>query len=347
MPTAAVVSFRLGRPDGVSVVAESWRRALIELGFDVTTVAGVGTADHLVTGLAFDSTEPPSARELEAAINGADVVVVENILTIPLNLAASLVLAHALKGRPTIVHHHDPPWLVAAHRDVTELPIHDEAWRHVVISRRTQREFAERGFTSTVIYNGFDVAPPTAIAPATRRASTWPPTSGCCCTRCGPSPARTSRRAGPRRGRRRHLLAARAGRGRLRPHAGLVARRPRTARVIRTPVRPSRRPGRRLRRGRRGAVPLALGGLRHPADRGGPPPATGRGGRVPGGRRAVGMGFRWLPGDDGGPLEAALADPSCVAGDLEPTGRWRAKHFGHAAMRESLGALLTEVGCPP
>ncbi len=164
MPTAALVSFRLGRPDGVSVVAESWRRALIELGFDVTTVAGVGAADRLVTGLAFDSTDPPSARELEAAINGADVVIAENILSIPLNLAASWVVAHTLKGREAIVHHHDPPWQVAAHRDVTELPIHDDAWRHVVINHRTQREMAERGFTSTVIYDAFDLAPRRAIA---------------------------------------------------------------------------------------------------------------------------------------------------------------------------------------
>ena len=59
------------------------------------------------------------------------------------------------------------------------------------------------------------------------------------------------------------------------------------------------------------------------------------------------LGFRWLPGDDGGPLAAALADPSSVAGDLEHNWTLAGRHFGHDAMRERLGALLTEMGCPP
>src|SRR4051812_30801917 len=99
VPTAALVSFRLGRPDGVSVVAESWRRALSELGFDVTTIAGVGDVDRLVHGLAFDSADAPDEDELAAAVDGADVVVAENILSIPLNLRASRAVARALRGR--------------------------------------------------------------------------------------------------------------------------------------------------------------------------------------------------------------------------------------------------------
>ena len=42
MPRCAIVSFRLGLSDGVSIVAASWARALSSFGFDVVTVAGEG-----------------------------------------------------------------------------------------------------------------------------------------------------------------------------------------------------------------------------------------------------------------------------------------------------------------
>ncbi|HSH23456.1 MAG TPA: hypothetical protein VK975_05265, partial [Acidimicrobiales bacterium] len=50
--TAAVLSFRLGGPDGVSVEAAKWAWALARLGFSVGTVAGEGDADVIVPGLA-------------------------------------------------------------------------------------------------------------------------------------------------------------------------------------------------------------------------------------------------------------------------------------------------------
>ena len=46
------MSFRLGRHDGVSVVAATWARVLGELGWTVRTVAGDGPVDHLLPGLA-------------------------------------------------------------------------------------------------------------------------------------------------------------------------------------------------------------------------------------------------------------------------------------------------------
>ena len=45
------MSFRLGLTDGVSIVAESWRQALDDLGFDVVTVAGEGP---VAAGLGMD-----------------------------------------------------------------------------------------------------------------------------------------------------------------------------------------------------------------------------------------------------------------------------------------------------
>src|SRR3954454_5689321 len=91
-PLVAFVSFRFGRPDGVSIVAAAWMQSFRELGFDVRTVAGDGphgAVDVVVPGLAIDADAPPTTAELETALAGADLVVVENLLTIPLNLPAS------------------------------------------------------------------------------------------------------------------------------------------------------------------------------------------------------------------------------------------------------------------
>lgn len=154
-----MVSFRLGVSDGVSVVAGHWARALEGLGFDVTTVAGEGPVDRQVPGLAIEAKGPPDPGELAASVADADLVVVENLLSIPLNLPASLALARVLRGRPTICHHHDPPWQRERFAHITELPVEDPAWCHVTINALTERQFAERGIEATTIYNGFDTDP--------------------------------------------------------------------------------------------------------------------------------------------------------------------------------------------
>jgi glycosyltransferase involved in cell wall biosynthesis len=170
MPTVAVVSFRLGRHDGVSVVAATWAGVLEDLGWTVRTVAGDGPVDHLLPGLAIGAEEVPALDEVTAALADADVVVVENLCTIPLNLPASRVVAAALRGRPAILHHHDPPWQRPAWADVTELPPDDPTWRHVAINRLTQAQLAERGIRATTIYNAFDVDEPAGDRTATRVA---------------------------------------------------------------------------------------------------------------------------------------------------------------------------------
>jgi glycosyltransferase involved in cell wall biosynthesis len=348
VPTAALVSFRLGRTDGVSVVAETWRRALVELGFDVTTVAGVGTADHLVTGLAFDSNDPPSASELEAAIDGADVVIAENILSIPLNLEASRVVAAALRGRPAILHHHDPPWQVAAHRHVTALPVDDPAWRHVVINQRTKHEMADRGFTATVIYNAFDVGAPMGVRDATRAfldvADDEPLLL---------HPVR----AIPRKNIPGALALAEAVGGTYwlpgpaedgygpTLEALLAAT---TARVLRTPV-PSEAPAMANAYAACDAVlfPSHWEGFGNPPIEAALHRRPAAVGRYPVGAELIELGFRWLPGDDGGPLAAALADPASLTDDLEHNRALAWEHFAHDAMRDRLAALLTEMGCAP
>lgn len=113
----ALVSFRLGAADGVSVETEKWRAALAALGHDTYRVAGAfGAAeagDVHVPGLGYAAgggatgTAAPSRGELESALGAADVVVVENMFGLPLNVAASAVLAEVLEDRTVIGHHHD------------------------------------------------------------------------------------------------------------------------------------------------------------------------------------------------------------------------------------------------
>ena len=308
------MSFRLGRHDGVSVVAATWARVLAR--------PGVDGAD----GRRRRAGRPPAARVWPSVRprrrpprrstprwRDADLVVVENLCTIPLNLPAARAVAAGLRGRPAVLHHHDPPWQRAQWAHVTELPPTDPAWRHVTINHLTEREMAARGIETTTIYNGFDVDEPpgdragtrAALGGGRRRAPARAPGAG--------------DRAQGRPGR------ARAGRGARTPPTGWSVRprtatrrrstrTPRAAPGSRDPPAVARHDGRRLRRRRRGGVPVHVGGVRQPADRGRHPSATRRGRAPTRWPRSCGRsGFRWFDPDRPDELDAFLRAARPVA----------------------------------
>jgi hypothetical protein len=160
---------RLGSADGVSIEAAKWALALEALGCSVRTLAGAGTADQLLPELASDASRPPELEVLGAALEGADVVVVENLCSLPLNQAASTAVAEVLAGRPAILHHHD---LASQRPALAHLfpPPDDPCWAHVVINDLSAAELRLAGIRASVVRNRFDPDPPPGRRALLRRA---------------------------------------------------------------------------------------------------------------------------------------------------------------------------------
>jgi len=175
MTVAVSLSFRLGGTDGVSVEAAKWQWALAELGFEVRTVAGEGTADVIVAGLApgawLTGRESPEIEldRLRIALADADLVVVENLCSLPLNPRSSAAVAALLAGRPALLRHHDLPWQRARFAHCPPPP-NDPAWLHVAVSDLSAGQLAERGYRATRLYNHFDLDGPCGDRTATREA---------------------------------------------------------------------------------------------------------------------------------------------------------------------------------
>lgn len=167
---AAIVSYRLGMADGVSVTAAQLATALRRLGMQVRTVAGDGRPDVLVPGLKIDAPRPPTRDELAAALDDVDLVVADNICSLPMNAAAGEALAAYLAGRPALLRHHDLPWERRQYADVVGWPPDDPAWWHVTVTRRARRALrARRGIVATTLYHGFDDHPRPEQRAAVRR----------------------------------------------------------------------------------------------------------------------------------------------------------------------------------
>ena len=157
---AAIVSYRLGMADGVSVTAAQWATALRHIGMRVRMVAGDGDPDVIVPGLALDASRPPSQRSLRAALDDMDVVIADNVCSLPMNQAAGEAVAEYLRGRRAVLRHHDLPWERKQYADVTTWPPDDPAWRHVTVNDLARRSLmAERGIAATTVYHGFAEQP--------------------------------------------------------------------------------------------------------------------------------------------------------------------------------------------
>src|SRR5690242_7964678 len=118
-PVAVQLSYRLGGADGVAVEARKWEWALRDLGFWVRRVAGELDDEPRVDDVAlpFLAIDPPddtasAPDELAATLAGTDLVVVENLCSLPINPDASALAAAVLDGHEgrVVFHHHDLPW---------------------------------------------------------------------------------------------------------------------------------------------------------------------------------------------------------------------------------------------
>jgi glycosyltransferase involved in cell wall biosynthesis len=171
MRRVVVVSFRLGGADGVSAEAEKWKTAFKRLGCSVFTVAGEGVADCADPGLAPGSyvtgrpAPAPDPSLWRPALLAADLVVVENLCSLPLNPAASAAIASTLRGRRAILRHHDLPWQRRRFGNGPPPP-DDPAWCHVTVNDLSRRQLEERGIRAITVRNAFDPHP----APGDRQA---------------------------------------------------------------------------------------------------------------------------------------------------------------------------------
>ncbi len=169
MAELVVVSFRLGGTDGVSIEAEKWISAFRSLGHTVRTLAGEGNADVIIPELAIRATRAPSIDEVADILHDANLVVVENVASLPLNVAARDALYQLLHGRRALFRHHDLAWQRSTSLD-TSPPRDEDGWTHVTINQLSRHELRERGVDSVVVRNAFDCAPPRGRRERTRRA---------------------------------------------------------------------------------------------------------------------------------------------------------------------------------
>jgi glycosyltransferase involved in cell wall biosynthesis len=174
---AVQISYRLGGADGVAVEARKWEWALGRLGFEVRRIAGEldGGPRARDAWLPFLAIEPADGTDtdpgsLAAAIAGADVVIVENLCSLPINpdaanLTATVLASH--KGR-VVFHHHDLPWQRAGLMCPPNIPPRRDDSLHVTINDHSRVQLENRGYSAVTLRNAFDLEPLRGDRDATR-----------------------------------------------------------------------------------------------------------------------------------------------------------------------------------
>ena len=110
------------------------------------------------------------SRELAAVLDDVDLVVADNICSLPMNRAVGEALADYLRGRPAVLRHHDLPWERPQYAHLTSWPADDPAWWHVTINELARHALAaRRGIAATTIYHGFAERPCPEQRAAVRR----------------------------------------------------------------------------------------------------------------------------------------------------------------------------------
>ncbi len=198
------IATRLSGTDGVSLEVEKWAKVLLRMGHEVFYCAGElggyaadGTlipqlhfAHHSIQALsqrAFGQNAERDGHKLADEIynaademraplrafirsNDLDLIIVQNALTIPMNLPLGVCLTGLIAelGIPTIAHHHDFFWERQRYRTNAILDLLDTTFpaklptiQHITINSIAQKRLkARRGIDSIIIPNVYDFAAP-------------------------------------------------------------------------------------------------------------------------------------------------------------------------------------------